>query len=51
MLDAGCGEGLFTREIAHRYPNAQVVGFDVDAQAIAVAAQRQQTRTSRWFAS
>jgi SAM-dependent methyltransferase len=40
VLDAGCGEGLFTREIAHRYPNAQVVGFDVDAQAIAVAAQR-----------
>ena len=40
VLDAGCGEGLFTREIAHRYPNAQVVGFDVDAAAVAVATQR-----------
>ena len=40
VLDAGCGEGLFTREIAHRYPNARVVGFDVDAAAVAVATQR-----------
>jgi 2-polyprenyl-3-methyl-5-hydroxy-6-metoxy-1,4-benzoquinol methylase len=40
VLDAGCGEGLFTREIARRYPTARVVGFDVDAKAVAVAAQR-----------
>jgi len=40
VLDAGCGEGLFTREIAHRYPDAQVVGFDVDAKAVEMAAQR-----------
>lgn len=40
VLDAGCGEGLFTAEIAGRYPDAQVIGFDVDAQAIAVAALR-----------
>ena len=40
VLDAGCGEGLFTREIAHRYPNARVFGFDVDAAAVAVAGQR-----------
>jgi SAM-dependent methyltransferase len=40
VLDAGCGEGLFTLEIARRYPNAQLVGIDVDAAAIAVAAQR-----------
>jgi SAM-dependent methyltransferase len=40
VLDAGCGEGLFTQEIAQRYPDTQVVGFDVDQQAVAVAAQR-----------
>ena len=40
VLDAGCGEGLFTHEIAHRYPRARVVGFDVDARAVAVAGQR-----------
>jgi SAM-dependent methyltransferase len=36
-LDAGCGEGAFTREIADRYPAASVVGIDVDAAAIDVA--------------
>ena len=40
VLDAGCGEGLFAGEIAHRYPNARIFGFDVDAKAVAVAAQR-----------
>src|SRR5436309_1884706 len=28
VLDIGCGEGRFTREIARRYPNARAVGFD-----------------------
>jgi SAM-dependent methyltransferase len=40
VLDVGCGEGLFTREIARRYPNVQVVGIDVDADAIAAASAR-----------
>lgn len=40
VLDVGCGEGLFTREIARRYPNAQVVGIDVDADAITAASAR-----------
>lgn len=37
VLDVGCGEGQFSREIARRYPNADVVGIDVDAAAIAAA--------------
>jgi 2-polyprenyl-3-methyl-5-hydroxy-6-metoxy-1,4-benzoquinol methylase len=38
VLDVGCGEGLFTREIVRRYPRARAVGIDADADAIAVAA-------------
>src|SRR2546423_4336035 len=37
VLDVGCGEGLFTREIVRRYPHARAVGIDVDADAIAIA--------------
>lgn len=37
VLDVGCGAGLFTREIARRYPNAQAVGIDVDGDAVAAA--------------
>jgi SAM-dependent methyltransferase len=40
VLDMGCGEGLFTREIARRYPNARAVGIDVDADAVAAATAR-----------
>jgi 2-polyprenyl-3-methyl-5-hydroxy-6-metoxy-1,4-benzoquinol methylase len=40
VLDVGCGEGLFTHEIARRYPRARVVGVDVDADAVAVASAR-----------
>ena len=37
MLDVGCGEGVFTREIMRRYPEGSAVGIDVDGAAIAVA--------------
>ncbi|GAA3815143.1 hypothetical protein GCM10022226_39940 [Sphaerisporangium flaviroseum] len=37
VLDVGCGEGQFSREIARRYPHARVVGADVDVPAIAAA--------------
>src|SRR2546430_9293389 len=37
VLDVGCGEGFYAREIARRYPNARVVGVDTDADAIAAA--------------
>lgn len=39
VLDVGCGEGQYTREIARRYPRARVVGVDADAVAIAAAAE------------
>jgi len=37
VLDVGCGEGFYSREIARRYPNARVVGVDTDTDAIAAA--------------
>ncbi len=40
VLDVGCGEGQYAREIARRYPGARVVGVDVDAAAIAIASAR-----------
>jgi SAM-dependent methyltransferase len=39
MLDLGCGEGQFTRQIARRYPKATVVGMDVDRAAVEVASR------------
>lgn len=37
VLDAGCGEGLFSYEISNRYPRAHVLGFDKDEEAVATA--------------
>jgi 2-polyprenyl-3-methyl-5-hydroxy-6-metoxy-1,4-benzoquinol methylase len=37
VLDLGCGEGQFTREIARRYPGADVVGMDVNPAAVEAA--------------
>lgn len=39
MLDLGCGEGQFTRHAAERYPNATVVGMDVDRAAVETASR------------
>jgi len=30
ILDAGCGQGIFTYEIARRFPQCQVTGMDID---------------------
>jgi SAM-dependent methyltransferase len=37
VVDVGCGEGQYTREIVRRYPNARATGTDVDASSIAAA--------------
>ena len=30
ILDIGCGPGSWTRDVASRFPNAHVVGLDID---------------------
>jgi len=34
ILDAGCGPGVFSMELAKRHPEAEVVGVDIDAATI-----------------
>lgn len=36
ILDAGCGRGVIARMLARRYPQAQVVALDLDAELQAV---------------
>lgn len=37
ILDAGCGPGVFTMELAKRHPEAEVLGVDLDPEAVARA--------------
>lgn len=34
ILDAGCGPGVFTMELAKRHPQAEVLGIDIDGAAV-----------------
>jgi SAM-dependent methyltransferase len=40
VLDAGCGTGAMSRELACHFPDASIVGVDRSASAIALASQR-----------
>ncbi len=40
ILDAGCGTGVSTEYLVHLNPEAEVVGMDLSAGAIAVATER-----------
>lgn len=39
IVDAGCGEGYYSRLIAREFPEAQVLAFDLATDAIKVAAK------------
>jgi SAM-dependent methyltransferase len=36
IIDLGCGKGIFTMELARRYPNATVLGIDTDAKQVEI---------------
>jgi SAM-dependent methyltransferase len=36
IIDLGCGKGIFTFELAKRYPRARVVGVDLDEEQIRI---------------
>jgi len=40
ILDVGCGGGLFTLQLASRYPNARISGLDTSRDAIVFAQDR-----------
>lgn len=37
LLDIGCGDGRFLREVAHRYRHARLLGVDYSPSAVALA--------------
>lgn len=37
VIDIGCGDGRFTRELAQRFPGRQIIGMDFSSRAIALA--------------
>lgn len=39
LLDAGCGEGSYTRDLASRFPRAKMIGVDLSRDAIVAAAR------------
>ena len=41
VLDAGCGEGYYTRLLAERFPQAQFIGLDISRDAVTAAAREQ----------
>ncbi|HEX8435668.1 class I SAM-dependent methyltransferase [Archangium sp.] len=39
VLDAGCGSGVAVRELARRHPRSTVIGCDMSAERVALAAE------------
>lgn len=48
ILDVGSGGGWFTCRLAHRYPDAQVVGIDIDADAVKLADENKKQYEHRY---
>lgn len=50
ILDFGCGPGIFTRMLATRFPQAQVVGYDPAEECVRVAQRESQGGTTTYTA-
>jgi 2-polyprenyl-3-methyl-5-hydroxy-6-metoxy-1,4-benzoquinol methylase len=48
VLDAGCGEGYTTRDVASRY-NAEIDAFDISENALAIARKRNAHASINYF--
>src|SRR5437773_11981149 len=40
IIDAGCGDGAYTFEIANNKPTAKIIGFDPAKEAILIAQKK-----------
>lgn len=40
VLDVGCGTGRWGRDMAHQFPEAQIIGFDVNSEPVERAMER-----------
>lgn len=47
ILDVGCGEGQLTLQLSELYPQAQIIGIDLDAPAIEAAKKSQSSLPNR----
>lgn len=47
LVDAGCGEGYYARAVQARFPEAQVIGLDLNRDAVALAARS--AERGAWF--
>lgn len=45
LIDAGCGEGYYTEQIAHQLENGHVYGLDISKDALLDASKRCKTAT------
>ncbi|WP_026552267.1 trans-aconitate 2-methyltransferase [Arthrobacter sp. H20] len=49
VVDLGCGPGDLTRLLAHRWPDAQVLGIDSSAEMVQRANDTQEGPSNLWF--
>jgi malonyl-CoA O-methyltransferase len=47
ILDLGCGPGVFSKRLKKRYPNAQIIGFDL-ALGMLLQAKKKQSFFRKW---
>lgn len=48
LLDAGCGEGYYSREI-HKTLGKEILAFDISKDSIQLAAKKDESRLIKWF--